>query len=62
MYHRFLLKMYYLKIKVLIKMEFRIFEDVSEKSGAGANNNGTFSTWFWDYDNDGWLRYSCLWI
>jgi len=31
------------------------FEDVSGKSGLQANKVRTFPTWFWDYDNDGWL-------
>jgi len=30
------------------------FEDVSEKSGINKNTNGTFTTWFFDYNNDGW--------
>jgi hypothetical protein len=30
------------------------FEDVTQKSGIGQNNNGTFTTWFYDYNNDGW--------
>ncbi|RFZ91796.1 CRTAC1 family protein [Mucilaginibacter conchicola] len=30
------------------------FEDVSEASGVAANRNGTFTTWFFDYNNDGW--------
>jgi hypothetical protein len=29
------------------------FEDITEKSGVGALLN-SFSTWFWDYNNDGW--------
>jgi hypothetical protein len=31
------------------------FEDVSEKAGLTHNLTRTFPTWFWDYDNDGWL-------
>jgi hypothetical protein len=31
------------------------FEDVTEKSGFGDQHSKTFPTWFWDYDNDGWL-------
>ncbi len=31
------------------------FEDVSRMAGLGNNLTRTFSTWFWDYDNDGWL-------
>ena len=31
------------------------FVDVTAQSGIGDQNQaGTFSTWFWDYDNDGW--------
>lgn len=31
------------------------FEDVSAQSGLTHHTNSTFPTWFWDYDNDGWL-------
>jgi hypothetical protein len=31
-----------------------IFTDVTEQAGLGGNRN-TFPTWFFDYDNDGWL-------
>jgi hypothetical protein len=31
------------------------FKDVSRESGLQANKVRTFPTWFWDYDNDGWL-------
>lgn len=31
------------------------FEDVSEEAGLTKNRVRTFPTWFWDYDNDGWL-------
>jgi hypothetical protein len=31
------------------------FTDVSEKAGINNEKNKTFPTWFWDYDNDGWL-------
>jgi hypothetical protein len=31
------------------------FEDVSEQAGLSYNRSRTFPTWFWDYDNDGWL-------
>ena len=31
------------------------FEDVSEQAGLTKNMSRTFPTWFWDYDNDGWL-------
>ena len=30
------------------------FEDVTAASGINANTNGTFTTWFFDYNNDGW--------
>ncbi|THU39648.1 CRTAC1 family protein [Niastella caeni] len=46
--------------KILLKNEgvvngFNHFKDVSLKAGLANNNTGTFTTWFWDYDNDGWL-------
>ena len=31
------------------------FEDVTVQSGLSSNLTRTFPTWFWDYDNDGWL-------
>jgi tetratricopeptide (TPR) repeat protein len=31
------------------------FTDVTEKAGLASNKVRTFPTWFWDYDNDGWL-------
>ena len=31
------------------------FEDVSRQAGLSNNLTRTFPTWFWDYDNDGWL-------
>jgi FG-GAP-like repeat/ASPIC and UnbV len=31
------------------------FRDVTEQAGLGHVNTRTFPTWFWDYDNDGWL-------
>ncbi|HVU53402.1 MAG TPA: CRTAC1 family protein [Puia sp.] len=31
------------------------FEDVSKQAGFTNNLTRTFPTWFWDYDNDGWL-------
>lgn len=31
-----------------------VFEDVTQKAGIDAVSS-TFGTWFWDYDNDGWL-------
>jgi hypothetical protein len=30
------------------------FTDVAAEAGIKANSSPTFSTWFWDYDNDGW--------
>ncbi|WP_259071476.1 FG-GAP-like repeat-containing protein [Mucilaginibacter sp. X4EP1] len=30
------------------------FEDVTAQSGIAKNRNGTFTTWFYDYNNDGW--------
>lgn len=31
------------------------FEDVSQQAGFSNKMVRTFPTWFWDYDNDGWL-------
>lgn len=31
------------------------FLNVTQQAGLDTENYGTFSTWFWDYDNDGWL-------
>jgi hypothetical protein len=31
------------------------FRDVSQAAGLTHNLTRTFPTWFWDYDNDGWL-------
>lgn len=31
------------------------FEDVTKAAGLDKEKNRTFPTWFWDYDNDGWL-------
>ncbi len=31
------------------------FTDVSMEAGLSKNLTRTFPTWFWDYDNDGWL-------
>lgn len=31
------------------------FTDVTEKAGLKIGTTRTFPTWFWDYDNDGWL-------
>jgi hypothetical protein len=45
--------------KILLKNEGKAgklyFRDVSEQAGLTRNQNQTFPTWFWDYDNDGWL-------
>jgi hypothetical protein len=30
------------------------FEDVTEKAGIDGNRERTFTTWFYDYNNDGW--------
>src|SRR6478735_8770066 len=31
------------------------FTDVSKQAGVSNNLSRSFPTWFWDYDNDGWL-------
>ncbi|MEP6683058.1 MAG: CRTAC1 family protein [Parafilimonas sp.] len=31
------------------------FDDLSKQAGLSNNLTRTFTTWFWDYDNDGWL-------
>ena len=31
------------------------FKDVSKEAGLSNNLSRSFPTWFWDYDNDGWL-------
>jgi hypothetical protein len=31
------------------------FSNATEQAGVGKEKNNTFPTWFWDYDNDGWL-------
>jgi hypothetical protein len=31
------------------------FEDVTTRAGLSDSRANTFPTWFWDYDNDGWL-------
>jgi hypothetical protein len=46
--------------KILLKNEGIVngachFKDVSQQTGISNNTTGTFTTWFWDYDNDGWL-------
>ncbi len=45
--------------KILLKNEGIIkgkphFKDVSFEAGLTSNTTATFTTWFWDYDNDGW--------
>ncbi|HEY4327351.1 MAG TPA: FG-GAP-like repeat-containing protein [Mucilaginibacter sp.] len=30
------------------------FINVTQQANLSAGNSGTFATWFWDYDNDGW--------
>ncbi|AXY74392.1 CRTAC1 family protein [Paraflavitalea soli] len=32
-----------------------VFTDVTAQAGLANNRTRTFPTWFWDYDNDGWL-------
>lgn len=32
-----------------------VFEDVTKKAGLAKDRGKTFPTWFWDYNNDGWL-------
>lgn len=46
--------------KILLKNEstkegITSFKDVTEEAGLNLNKTRTFPTWFWDYDNDGWL-------
>jgi tetratricopeptide (TPR) repeat protein len=46
--------------KILLKNEGTVngsvhFKDVSQEAGLTNNTTATFTTWFWDYDNDGWL-------
>lgn len=37
-----------------------IFEDVSSQAGIDIHHGNSFPTWFWDFDNDGWLDiYAC---
>jgi len=31
------------------------FKDVTQQAGLNVGTTRTFPTWFWDYDNDGWL-------
>lgn len=37
-----------------IKNQIPEFENVSEKAGLSKNHDRTFTTWFYDYNNDGW--------
>jgi hypothetical protein len=46
--------------KLLLKNEGLVngtihFKDVTQQAGLQNNLARTFTTWFWDYDNDGWL-------
>lgn len=46
--------------KILLRNEGLIngkihFKDVTQQAGLGNCTAKTFGTWFWDYDNDGWL-------
>lgn len=46
--------------KILLKNKGLIngtleFEDVTQEAGLDNCTAKTFATWFWDYDNDGWL-------
>lgn len=46
--------------KILLKNNSSVrgnlrFADVSSAAGLAENTTRTFPTWFWDYDNDGWL-------
>jgi hypothetical protein len=47
-------KRFLLKSKGL-QREIPMFEDVTGKAGLSVDLARTFPTWFWDYDNDGWL-------
>ncbi len=35
------------------------FEDVTQKATLDIDQNRSFATWFWDYDNDGWQDILC---
>ena len=37
-----------------VKGKIPDFEDVTKQAGILANTNSTFTTWFFDYNNDGW--------
>ncbi|WP_276089969.1 CRTAC1 family protein [Pedobacter sp. JY14-1] len=37
------------------KSKIPVFENLSEKAGFTKDQNSSFATWFFDYDNDGWL-------
>lgn len=47
--HRFLLRNKGVAGKV------PVFEDVTEEAGLALEGSRTFPTWFWDFNNDGWL-------
>jgi hypothetical protein len=32
-----------------------VFDDVTKQAGLDKEHGRTFPTWFWDYDNDGWM-------
>ncbi|MCF2506077.1 CRTAC1 family protein [Dyadobacter sp. CY107] len=36
-----------------------VFEDVTQKAALDKDHNRSFTTWFFDYDNDGWLDILC---
>jgi hypothetical protein len=38
-----------------IKNKTISFTDITAQAGLAGNTTRTFPTWFWDYDNDGWL-------
>jgi hypothetical protein len=38
-----------------IKGKIPVFEEVTVKAGLSTEKNSSFATWFFDYDNDGWL-------
>lgn len=47
-------KKFLLRNKGIIN-EHPLFEDVTSKALLAQEKNNSFITWFWDYDNDGWL-------
>jgi hypothetical protein len=38
-----------------VRGDIPVFEDVTQKARLAEGLARTFPTWFWDYDNDGWL-------